>query len=245
MSRRGWLRDRLVRMQTAETFGTGVVPLLPPAIRRARLLAWQGIDVVIDVGANAGQYGRSVREGGYDGRIVSFEPLSAAFEQLASATSDDGRWECRQLALGSRPGEASLNVSGDLEASSILAMEERHVRHWPPSEYVGTEAVTVERLDTVAAELIGPRDRAYLKLDVQGYELEVLAGAHGLLPQVVAVEAELSLVPLYRDGPLYRDVIEALVARGFDLVSIEGITEEPETGHMLQLDGVFVRRDSD
>ena len=173
MSRRGWLRDRLVRMQTAETFGTGVVPLLPAAIRRARLLAWQGIDVVIDVGANAGQYGRSVREGGYDGRIVSFEPLSAAFEQLASATSDDGRWECRQLAL------------------------------------------------------------------------EVLAGAHGLLPQVVAVEAELSLVPLYRDGPLYRDVIEALASRGFDLVSIEGITEEPETGHMLQLDGVFVRRDSD
>jgi hypothetical protein len=62
---------------------------------------------------------------------------------------------------------------------------------------------------------------------------------------VVAVEAELSLVPLYRDGPLYRDVIEALASRGFDLVSIEGITEEPETGHMLQLDGVFVRRDSD
>ena len=75
-----------------------------------------------------------------------------------------------------------MNVSGDLEASSILAMEERHVRHWPPSEYVGTEAVTVERLDTVAAELIGPRDRAYLKLDVQGYELEVLRRGSRVAP---------------------------------------------------------------
>jgi hypothetical protein len=57
----------------------------------------------------------------------------------------------------------------------------------------------------------------------------------------VAVEAELSLVPLYRDGPLYREVIDYLVARGFHLVSLEGITEEPDTGHMLQLDGVFIR----
>jgi FkbM family methyltransferase len=234
--------DPAAGVQTTEIpYGTGIVPLLPPEIRRARLLAWQGVDVVLDIGANAGQYGRSIRKAGFGGRIVSFEPLGEAFEQLALVAADDAGWVCHRLALGTRRGSATLNVSRDLEASSILAMEDRHVRHWPPSAYVGTEVVTVERVDSLASGLVAPDDRLYLKVDVQGYELQVLRGACGLLPQVVAIEAELSLVPLYREGPLYREVIEYVAGRGFQLVSIEGITEEPETGHMLQLDGVFVR----
>jgi FkbM family methyltransferase len=222
-------------------YGTGELPLLPREVRRARLLAWQRVDVVVDVGANAGQYGSALRNAGCAARIVSFEPLAEAFGVLEARTADDPLWESHRLALGASGGQAEMNVSGDLEASSLLAMEDRHVRHCPASAYVGTETVEVRTLDSLAPTLLAESERIYLKLDVQGYELEVLRGAARSLPRVVAVEAELSLVPLYAGGPLYRDVIDYLAARGFGLVSLEGITEEPETGHMLQLDGVWVR----
>jgi hypothetical protein len=101
--------------------------------------------------------------------------------------------------------------------------------------------VDVERLDSLASLLPLPGQRAYLKLDVQGYELQVLQGSEAFLPGIVVVEAELSLVPLYVGGPLYRDVVDYLADRGLHLISVEGITEEPDTGHMLQVDGVFLR----
>jgi FkbM family methyltransferase len=220
---------------------TGVVPLMPPEVRRARLLARREIDTVVDVGANAGQFGARIRAAGYRGRIVSFEPLAEAYAGLAATTAGDPGWECRRVALGASPGRETLHVSRDLEASSILAMEERHVRHWPPSEYVGTETVEVARLDDFAASLVAEGRSLYLKLDVQGYEIEVLRGGEEVLGSVDLVEAELSLVPLYRDGPLYGEVIEHLARRGFGLIAVEGITEEPENGHMLQLDAIFAR----
>jgi FkbM family methyltransferase len=220
-------------------YGTGEVPLLPPEVRRARLLRWKDIDVVIDVGANAGQFGARIRAAGYRRRIESFEPLSPAFEALSAAAARDPAWKCHKLALGARSGRVRLNVSADLEASSVLAMEERHVRHCPESAYVDVETVEMAVLDEVASSLVGEPERVYLKLDVQGYELEVLRGGERLLPRVDLVEAELSLVRLYRGGPLYREVIDHLDQRGFQLVSVEGITEEPATGHMLQLDAVF------
>lgn len=222
-------------------YGTGEVPLLPPEVRRARLLRSRNIDVVIDVGANSGQYGRRIRSAGYQRRILSFEPLSTAFATLSATTAEDQRWECRRLALGSQSGRLDLNVSADLEASSILPMEDRHLRHCPQSAYVDVETVDVATLDDVAGTLLGEGDRIYLKLDVQGYELEVLRGGERLLSRTHLVEAELSLVPLYRGGPLYREVIDHLDRRGLELISVEGITEEPESGHMLQLDAVFAR----
>jgi FkbM family methyltransferase len=230
--------------QPDRPYGTGELPLLPPEVRRARLLRWKDVDVVIDVGANAGQFGSRIRAAGYRGRIVSFEPLSRAFDALCRSSADDPDWECHRLALGSRSGSVQLNVSADLEASSVLPMEERHVRHCPESAYVGVETVELAVLDEVGPSLIGEWERAYLKLDVQGYELEVLRGAARLLPRIALVEAELSLVPLYRGGPLYRGVIDHLDDHGFELISVEGITEEPETGHMLQFDGVFAQSTS-
>jgi len=206
------------------------------------VLAWHEIDLVLDVGANVGQFGAALRSVGYRRRIVSFEPLSEAFEGLAPATAGDPLWEALPVALGATHRKAAdLHVSQDLEASSLLEMEERHVRHWPPSAYVGTEVVAVHTLDALTEQLGLRHRRIYLKLDVQGYELEVLRGVAAVLPHVVAVEAEVSLVPLYSGAPLYREVVDHLSGLGFALVSIEGITEEPESGQMLQLDAIFGR----
>ena len=99
-------------------YGTGVVPLLPPEVRRGRLMIWRQIDLVIDVGANSGQYGGALRAAGYGGRILSFEPLAEAFATLSERCLDDPLWDCHCIAVGAGAGSAVLNVSRDLEASS-------------------------------------------------------------------------------------------------------------------------------
>jgi FkbM family methyltransferase len=209
--------------------------------RRARLLAATGVDLVLDVGANAGQYASKLRRGGYQGRIVSFEPLSRAFAQLSAASVSDPSWECRRLALGATDGETEINVSGNSYSSSLLEMEERHVESAPESRYVGTEKIKTARLDSIWAELVRNGERTFLKLDVQGFELEVLRGAETSLPKTLGVQAELSLVPLYRDGPVFRDVIDYLEGRGFRLAGLEGGHDDRRTGEMLQADGIFIR----
>ena len=228
----------------AQRLGYEIHPHLPdrgPLARRGKILREWGVSVVLDIGAATGLYAAELRRVGYTGRIVSFEPLSDAFAELAAAAQDDPGWDCRRLALGAEDGSAEINVSGTRDSSSFLEMGERHVRGAPGSRYVGTEMVEVARLDSIWDDIVRPGDRAMLKLDVQGFELEALRGAERSLGDTVAVQAELSLVPVYEHGPLYQEVIAHLEARGFRLAGLEPGFEDLRTGEVLQADGTFVR----
>ena len=218
-------------------------PLDAERARRAKLLRSRGISLVLDVGANVGIYARQLRELGYENRIVSFEPLSEAFAPLEQAAGEDPLWDCRRLALGSDDGDAELNVAGNSASSSLLEMKERQLESAPEARYVGTEKVRVARLDSIWPELAGDGDRVYLKLDVQGLELQVLKGAEASLPRVSCVQAELSFVPLYEGSPDYLELIEYLGLRGFRLAGLEEGHDDRRTGEMLQADGIFVRDD--
>ncbi len=209
--------------------------------RRARLLAHLDVGLLLDVGANAGQYARRTRAAGYAGRIVSFEPLSEAYAALAAAAAADPRWEARRLALGDADGEAVLNVAGNSCSSSLLPMRERHLASAPDSAYVGTEPVRTARLDGLWEEVVRPGERVWLKLDVQGFERQALRGAGARLAQVAAVQAELSLVALYDGAPLWRDVVDLLEEAGLELAGLEPGFEDPRSGRLLQADGIFVR----
>jgi FkbM family methyltransferase len=211
--------------------------------RRLRILDDSGVTVVLDVGANRGQFASELRIGGYEGRIVSFEPLATAYAGLQQAAADDPLWECRRLALSDSDGETELHVSENAVSSSLLDMEERHLEAAPASRYVATERVRQARLDALADELRVPGDGVYLKLDVQGSEAKALEGAHDTLARVVAIETELSLVPLYRDQLLFREMLDLLDDAGYDLVSLEPAYADARNGHVLQVDGIFLRRD--
>jgi FkbM family methyltransferase len=215
------------------------VASLSPADRRARLLRAHDVDLVLDVGANAGQYASALRGAGYEGRIASFEPLGEPFGELAAAAAADTRWDVWHLALGASSGDVRVNVSEDTRNSSVLAVGERHLRAVPDSRAVGSESVAVDRLDVLWPRIADGALRPYLKVDTQGYELEVLRGAKDVLDAIVLVEAELSLVSTYDAGPLFDDVVAFLAKHGFAPIAFEGVLDDLVTGEMLQADAIF------
>jgi FkbM family methyltransferase len=217
------------------------IALEPDDRRRSRLLASRGTTLLLDVGANAGQFAEKARAAGYRGRIVSFEPLSGAYADLSRASAPDADWEARRVALGDDDGSIEINVAGNLTSSSLLPMGDRHVRSAPQSAYIGTETVPTARLETVWDELARPGDVVWLKLDVQGYELHVLRGAEPVLDRIDVVQAEMALQHLYEGDSSWRELADWLESRGFRLAGLEAGFEDPDSGELLQADGIFIR----
>ena len=216
--------------------------LQPPTTVRQRWIRESNVSVVLDIGANEGQYARQIRSEGYSGRIISFEPLRDAFEQLQSSAGQERNWEALNVGLGAAPSTMKINVAGNSQSSSFLPMLPRHVEAAPTTRYVATEDIAVITADSLIGDKIQLDEVVWLKLDVQGYELNVLEGAPQLLEQAVAVEAELSLVPLYKGGPLVDEVIRYLAVKGFRLSQIlsDDIFIDPHTSQQLQINGIFL-----
>ncbi len=209
-----------------------------------RLLKFCGVDLVLDVGANSGHYAKDLRAHGYVGRIVSFEPLAAAHAKLERAAKGDANWlVAPRMALGNEEGQIDLHVAGNSLSSSVLDMLPAHVNAAPASAYVAVETVPLNRLDKVADMFLKDVRRALLKIDTQGYEDRVLTGAHGILQSVVAIQCELSLIPLYAGQPLFDEMRSKIEAMGFELFAIFPGYVHEQTGRTLQIDGFFVRSD--
>lgn len=208
-------------------------------------LATHHVNVVLDVGANSGQFGAGLRAGGFRGRIVSFEPLSQAFSRLERKASTDPLWECRRCALGDADGKISINIAGNAgESSSVLPMLKSHQDAFPPANYVGTEEVPIHQLDSLASELLRPNDAVFLKIDVQGFEKQVLAGGRSTVQNLcVGLQLELSFLPLYEGGMLIREALDIAYSAGFTLTGLSPCFTDLRNGRMLQADGIFFRAD--
>jgi FkbM family methyltransferase len=235
------LMYRVVPQTTADGAAPVTKPVLDPLARRLRILAAFDIDLVLDVGANEGQYGAWLRDAGFAGRIVSFEPLRQPFATLADAARNDTQWDCHRTALGATRGRTVVNVSADSVSSSVLPLHPRTLALEPETSYVTTETVRLATLDAFVAGLDLVGARTYLKIDVQGYELEVLRGSVITLEHAGVVETEVSLVHSYVDQPLLLDVARFLDERGLHLLSLEPVSDDGVSGQMLQLDAIFAR----
>lgn len=206
------------------------------------LLAHHRVDLVLDVGANEGQYARSLRKAGYTGRVLSFEPLQDAWERCATIAAADHAWSLApRMALGRSEREVEINVAGNSVSSSVLAMEDKHREAAPGSQYVATQSVPMRRLDGVARAEIDEARRPYLKVDTQGYEREVLAGAEGVMHRICGVQLEMSLTPLYEGSPSLRDLLEMMDGWGFTPWALLPGFIDPVSSRTLQVDGVFFR----
>lgn len=200
------------------------------------------IDLVLDVGANKGQFALDIRQYGYAGRIVSFEPLSQAHGQLLRSSAGDPMWDAYpRCALGDHNGEVEINIAGNSESSSILPMLESHRSAAPESAYQGKEIVPINTLDAVAGQYLKDARAPFLKIDTQGFEWHVLDGARDILPHIKGILVELSLVPLYEGQHLWRDVIDRLETAGFTLWAFQPVFSDRSQGRSLQVDGIFYR----
>jgi hypothetical protein len=123
-------------------------------------------------------------------------------------------------------------------------MDDLHVLSAPGTAYVGVERVRIARLDSLRRELDLTGKRLYLKADVQGHELAVIDGAREALPDVQAIECELSFSELYRGQPLFADVVSRLRGEGFVLLSLEEVHWDARSGELLQVNGLFGRTGS-
>lgn len=218
----------------------GLVVRRHPAARRQRLLVDRGVDLVLDVGAARGGYATELREFGYTGRIVSFEPLAAAHADLVRAAASDPRWETRHTALGDTTGRQEIHVASNSDSSSLLPMADQHRASSPDIQMVGTETIEVSRLDDVAADVLGEARTPFLKIDTQGFERAVLKGAETTVPRLVGLQLELSFVTLYEGGMLADEAISWAYDHGFVLVGLDQGFTDPG-GAVLQADGVFLR----
>jgi FkbM family methyltransferase len=200
------------------------------------------IDLIFDVGANSGQFASEIRQGGFRGRIVSFEPLTDAYKVLSAASCKDVNWDVHpRCAIGDCDGEAIINIAGNSASSSILPMLESHSNAAPNTAYIGKEVVQLCRLDTIAPKYFKIFGRPFLKIDTQGFEWKVLDGCINSLPYMKGILLEMSLIPLYEGQHLWEDMLLRMKEAGFTLWALQPGFTDQKNGRTYQVDGIFFR----
>lgn len=227
------------------TFGLdihGFIPSSSPTAQIVKSISYCGTDLVLDVGANIGQFGQELRTGGYSGNILSFEPLSDAHSKLKIVTANDNKWMVHErCAIGNRNDIVEINIAANSTSSSLRRMLKSHVEAAPYALVVGTENVPLRTLDHAIGNYCDPFKRIFLKIDTQGFEWEVLDGAPLVLGRVSGIVIELSIIPLYEGQHLWRHMVERLEAEGFTLWGIQPGFTDQSTGRTLQFDAIFMR----
>jgi FkbM family methyltransferase len=211
----------------------------------AEVIRTRGINCVIDVGGNKGQFAKRLRTLGYTGRIVSFEPSPTVLPVISAEAARDPNWTVRPVALSSKAGKAELRLHKEPQLDSLLDSLPGVIDQMPAMEQVGTAIIT---LSTLAAEFPGivagiAEPRVLLKSDTQGHDAEMLRGAgdKGLDEAVLAVLVELVAQPFYDGQPAMTAVMDLIINNGFTAVAFEPLFESSDGLRMVELDGLFMR----
>ena len=217
----------------------------------AWLLKRYRIDLVLDVGANAGQFASALRRHGYENHIVSFEPVPRFAEALTEVAAGDDRWTVRQLALGSTDGTAPIHVQGTF--SSLLPSSEFGRERFSTLRGLsGTEQVDtpVRRLDGILDELLVPlvaagidHPRIYLKMDTQGFDVEVFRGLGERVREIVAMQSEVALLLIYEGMPRMPEALATYEVAGFEITGLYPVTRKND-GRVVEYDATLIRPDA-
>jgi FkbM family methyltransferase len=202
------------------------------------------IDCILDVGANVGQYGESLRTLGYEGWIVSFEPVKAVFDKLEGRTKNDKKWLCYHFALGEKVEDKIINVNNSTVFSSFLQATNYAKGIWGSLDEVDCENVSVVTLDCVFSEIqkrTGAK-KYYLKLDTQGYDLNVFRGSKKSLSHVLAMQSEISLIHIYEKMQNPYKTLEEFNSNGFFISGMYPINRDVNLA-VIEFDAVLVRVD--
>lgn len=216
-------------------------PRRDPLAVRKYFFEMHGINLVLDVGANTGQFALQLMECGYKGKIVSFEPLSSAFRKLSEVAQGNFNWRLEHCGLGDTEYSAEINVAENSWSSSLLNILPACVKSAPDSAYVAKERIRIKTLDAVFPSYCWEEARVFLKIDTQGFTTKVLDGGKDTLKRILGLQIEMSLVPLYEGEPLIGEIVPFLQNKGFTLLFLMPGFIDNSTGQQLQVDGLFFR----
>jgi FkbM family methyltransferase len=196
----------------------GQIDRVSELIHLRALLKELNVNCVLDVGANRGQFASELRGIGFCGHIISFEPVKREFSWLSRRFATDPKWKGYQLALGREEKTAKLNISLRTDLSSFLKLRE-------DESVIQCQDVEVKRLDTILPALIGhiPSPRVFLKMDTQGFDVEVFKGASGCVGSLLGLQSELSVKPIYENMPHYLESLAVYEASGFELYNLSAV----------------------
>lgn len=200
-----------------------------------RLLEQLRVDCVLDVGANRGQFARELRGIGFAGNIISFEPLPDVFDMLQAEFEGDAKWRGYNFALGGDHEFTFINVHETSLMSSLLETV-------GDTKGVRKQEIEVRRLDSILPELVSRLgvSGVFLKMDTQGYDLEVFKGASQCIEMIQGIQSELSIQPLYQNMPHYLEALQIYESAGFDLYNLS-VVNRVANGGLLELN-CFMRR---
>ena len=209
-----------------------------PSIEHKRILGNLDMDLLLDVGANRGQFSLMARILHPHLPIQAYEPLAAEAAVYRAIHGAQRGIELHEQALGDKDGSVDMHISGRADSSSLLPIGELQAHCFPGTAEVGTKRVRVATLDSLPVHWRNAR-RALLKLDVQGFELNVLRGATAALLNCAFVYVECSEVPLYAGQALRPDIENFLRAQGF--VQRGCVNPLYVEGRLVQADYLFGR----
>lgn len=205
------------------------------------LLSKYEIKTILDVGANEGQFALNLlNKNNYTGKIISFEPVSSSYNILLKNSKKTLNWTVVQSAVGNSEGSLPINISQNSVSSSLRKVNSHTVEAEAGTVVIKTEMVAINTLDNLLATQ-NYLDDLWLKIDVQGFEREVLQGANETLKRAKVVQIELAVIPSYEQSPYLEEIITKLRESGFTLYSLMSGFRNYQTGQMYEIDGFFIR----
>jgi FkbM family methyltransferase len=207
----------------------------------AWLLRELRVDVLLDVGANIGQFAKHARRLGYRGRIVSFEPVPDLVEVLEREAADDPDWHVVPVALGDEDGTAEINWSPGTLSSLLPASD--FGRRWNDSlDETTTREIRIRRLHDVWDEVTQGLDdpRPFLKMDTQGYDVETFRGAGDKVARLFGLQSEVAMVPIYDGMPRFIDQLALYESAGFETTGMFPVNRDRESLRAIEFDLMMV-----
>lgn len=199
-----------------------------------------GIQTVLDVGANIGQFAKEIRKSLPGAIIYSFEPLKDCFEKLEANMQTDKNFKAFHFALGEGNEEIEMEKNEYAPSSSILPLSSHHKELFPHAKQTTREKILVKRLDDVAKDL-NLVNEILIKVDVQGFEDKVISGGTQTFSQAKALIMETSFIELYAGQPTFGKIYDQLKSLGFSYAGSLQEKVDKKTGKIISEDSLFLR----
>ena len=209
------------------------------------LISHYKVDLVLDVGANKGQFASMLRDEGYSGDILSFEPVSTTFKVLQDKANSDSRWHAHQCALGEEIGTIDINIMESSDLSSVLSPNEFGKEKYNKIKVLDTESVPIDTIDNfLKTNKLCAKRRILLKMDTQGFDLSVFAGARTSIKNIICIQSEISLTPIYSGMPNYLDSLSTYEKAGFVITGLYPISRKEDMS-VIEMDCMMLNKEID